>query len=231
MKTMTLMLSLALVAIPGTVAAQARVDAGAAATGQVATRQEGSSRASAGGEAAVQATAEARLPVAPVHRVIAEGRARGASEAQIDRAALAVHSRLRASAEAIRDERRPTPSHAEIEAGAEAIAAGAAREDLERIADAAPSGRSLTACLTALAQLTANGGDAGRVAADLAGRLQAGASDDALMSLAARASGAAGIGGAAIDAAAGVTGTLGAGAGAVGVTGSLIGSVGAGLIP
>ena len=230
MKAMTLMLSVSLVAIPGAVAAQARVDAGAAATGQVTTRHEGSSQAAVGGEAALQATAEARLPVAPVHRVIAEGRARGASAAQIDGAALAVHSRLHAAAEAIHDERRPAPSHAEIEAGAEAIAAGAAPGDLERIADAAPSDRSLTASLTALAQLTAEGGDAARVAADLAGRLQAGASDDAIASLAGGANGAAGIGGAAVDAAAGVTGTVRAGTGAIGVAGSVIGSVGGGII-
>lgn len=231
MKTMTLMLSISLMAVPGTVAAQARVDAEATASGRVTTQHEGSSRAAAGGDAALQATAEAGLPAASVHRVIAEGQARGASAAEIDHAALAVHARLRAAAEAIVDERRPAPSHAEIEAGAEAIAAGAAPKDLERIGDAAPSDRSLTASLTALAQLTANGGDAGRVAADLAGRLQAGASDEAIASLAGSANGAAGIGGAAVDAAAGVTGTVGAGIGAVGVGGSVIGSVGGSILP
>lgn len=185
----------------------------------------------AGGEAALAATAEAGLPQAPVRSIIAEGRARGASAAEIDRAALTVQSRLEASARALRENGEgAAASDAEIVAGAEALASGARPQDLSKLRDSAPADRSLTASLSALAELTATGVAPARAASELAAQLRAGASDAAITRLATNGEavarlqgGTAAIGGAA-------SGALGVGAAAGGITGAVTGAANLGVI-
>jgi hypothetical protein len=186
----------------------------------------------AGGEAALAATVAAGLPEAPVRRVIAEGRARGASEAQVDRAAMAVHTRLRASMQALATSGEGTAASAtEIEAGAEALASGARPRDLRRLADAAPADRSLTASLQALARLSSAGVDPARASGQLAAGLQAGASDAAIADLAASAVSRASVGNGASSVAGSASGALGATSALGGVTGAVGGAVDLGLIP
>lgn len=213
---------------------------------QTTIRTENSAAASASagsstiaGEAAMQQTVELGLPTAHVSSVIAEGRARGATVAQIDQAALAAHARLQASRDALRGDLRASPTDAEIEAGASALASGAEVSALADLRSAAPADRSLTASLHALASLTAQGLTSSAAATELAAMLTAGATDSQLSALSAiDANGAvnlpltgadATLSGAAAAGLGGVTGTAEIGAGLGGeVTGAT--NVGAGLV-
>jgi hypothetical protein len=184
--------------------------------------------------AAVQATVAAGLPTEPVHRVIAQGRARGASEAQIERAAVAAHGRLEASRQALRDEGRPEPTSAEIIAGADAMLVGARPADLERVRESAPRGRPLVASLTAVTELTVRGSRPADAAATVASRLRAGASDQAILTLSAGSGVNAGAAGAdaAGSAAVGAGARVGAGieriGGGASIGGSVVGRAGIG---
>lgn len=188
------------------------------------------SGAEANATVALEATARAGLPEAPVRRTIEEGRARGASEAQVDRAALAVHARLHASRDALRDESRPEPTSAEIVAGADALLSGARPTDLHRVRDAAPAERSLAASLSALAELTSRGENPSAVSGAIAAGIASGVSDNDLLRLAAdgtlgsRLDGT-GAGTGAIDAAIGAA----AGADLLGATSTIGASVVGGL--
>jgi hypothetical protein len=230
---------LALAALPQFAAAQVRASTSASASARVeastATRsgasgaeparpgQPDGARASTAGEAALQAAAQERLPAGPVQRVIAEGRARGASRVSIDRAAAGVEARLSASREALQGSGASArrASDAEITAGAEALATGASVADLSRVRDSAPPSRSLTASLQALARLSAGGVPSGQAAAAVAAQLRAGASDETLTSLTTGASGA--LHGA------GAAGALGTGTSALGASAGVAGSLTAGL--
>ena len=252
MKIRILVVGAAILSWP--LAGSAQVRAGASAKARVgaeaqATRGEertavdrsttaalaGESRAAeghAGGEAALAATVAAGLPEAPVRRVIAEGRARGASRAQVDRAATTVHARLRASMQALGSSAEGSPATgAEIEAGAEAIASGARPADLRSLAEAAPADRSVTASLRALARLSSAGVDPARATAELAAGLEGGASDAAIAELAASTVSRVRLGDGGAGIAGSASGALGAGSTLGGVTGALGGALDVGLIP
>lgn len=211
---------------------RARSSVAGRAQGEAASTAKESPRGPrTGGEAALAATIAAQLPDAPVRRLIAEGKARGASASSIDRAAFTVHSRLSASAEALATSTDGAHrSDAEIIAGAEAIAGGARPEDLEKLRDAAPPERSLAASLTALASLTASGVEPTRAVASLAAQLQAGASDTAISSMAAKAAAGGELQTGAGRIAGDASGTLGTGLGTAGIGAGLLGGVGVGLI-
>jgi hypothetical protein len=167
--------------LEGATNAQGRASAGVARSArQDAPESAGDGRTQAtdgmartGGEAALEATARMRLPERQVRSVIAEGRASGATAAAIDEAAFAAHARLRVAREAIADENGSEPSGPEIEAGATALAAGAASADLVTIRDAAPGNRSLVISLEALAELRRGGMEGAAAAARIAALLKA----------------------------------------------------------
>lgn len=136
--------------------------------------------------------------------------------------------RLDAAREALSDGGRRSLSRREVDAGAEALAAGATRADLARISRSAPAERSLAASLRALVGMRARGVESGRAAAEISARLARGASDRSIRSLAAGAGGVEGAVRATGRTSAGAGGLLGAGAG---VTGSVSGGLRGGLIP
>jgi len=202
-----------LLVIPTGAAAQVSAEASASAEVQVQGEQRSAERSgSASAEAVVRATVEAGLPERPVRRTVAEGRAKGASEAEVVRAALGTHARLATAREAVEEEER-TASADEITLAAEALAAGASRDDLRRIRDAAPADRPLEGAFHALVGAQLEGAASAEAAARIASQLAQGANDGALASAA--------LGSAAGSAA---RGAIGAGAG-------VVGSVGAGIIP
>jgi hypothetical protein len=180
---------------------------------QETSRQSGSVSA----ESVVRATAEAGLPEAPVRRTIAEGQAKGAAEADVVRAALRTQGRLVLAREALESPQRE-PSQNEIALAGEVLARGGSRADLEKVADAAPSGRSLEASLQAMLSLGGSGQTTSQIASSIAAQLAAGASDQSL-----RALGGLNVSGAVGGALGGVTG----GASAAGsLTGTVSGAVG-----
>ena len=188
MKVPLLIAALTILSLP--VAAGAQTGARMDATAE--TRTEIRQGDMTGGEAAIRANVAAGLPEAPVRRAIAEAEARGATRAEIDRAAMQAHTRLRVARSSLSGGRhRREASNLELTAGAEALASGATQAELLRVRDAAPRGRRLEASLTALAELNSRDFDGMSAATAIATRLRGGASDQAISSFAANARSAA----------------------------------------
>ena len=202
---------------------------GGAALSVMQHRGEQTSVPASGADAVLEAAIRSGLPEAPLRRVITQGRARGASAAEIERAAIVVGARLEASARAlIGGARGRAASAAEIEAGAEALARGARTTEIEGLRDAAPSGRSLVVPLTVLAELGASGAGRAELAADLAARVRAGASDATLYRIARDASPAEVLPGGSRPVGGGADAVIRAGVGGLGISGAASGSVGIG---
>jgi hypothetical protein len=177
---------------PATAQVSARTDARAEVRGQLrqGSAQQGSAQQpsqqnnrSVSAESVIRATAEAGLPEAPVRRTVAEGEAKGAAEAEVVRAALRTQGRLVLAREALESGEDRQPSHREITLGAEVLARGGSRGDLERIADAAPEGRSLEASLLTMLSVQGSGRSASGIAGRIAAQLSAGASDQSVGAL------------------------------------------------
>jgi hypothetical protein len=195
-------------------------------------------------EAVLRATAEAGLPQAPVRGTVAEGRAKGAADVDVARAALRTQRRLRLAREALESQANQA-SQEEISLGAEALLQGATRVDLERIGGAAPAERSLETSLRALLSLHAEGHAASEASKTIAAQLAAGASDLSLAALsglnvvAGVAGALQGGGGSGASAAGSLTGSAAATAGAaasgaaaaVQIGAGLTGSIGVGIVP
>jgi hypothetical protein len=117
--------------------------------------------------AAVDATLGAaraeRLPTRPVEDRVAEGRAKGAGEAQVAAAAARALGELRAARTALVRGGHPLPDDAAVALGAQLVARGYTPAQLETVAHESRDGRRLLAAFDALASLQARG-----VAADTA---------------------------------------------------------------
>jgi hypothetical protein len=229
MNRMTIAALAALLAAPAALQAQTTVDARTATSARVEARDgdERQARAGTSVDAEVQATVRADLPREPVVRAAQRARARGRSEAEAARAAAQARVRLQTAQEAMVTSGR-TATDAEIVAGADAMAAGAARADLERIARRAPDERELTASFSALARLGSRSGDFSGASSAIAARLASGTSDRNIGRLAASGSVDAMLRGstAGLDAAGSVTGSVGSVLnGGAGVTGGLTGGI------
>lgn len=147
-----------------------------------------SSKLSAGAQAKVDAifqTAKSKnLPDQPIRERIAEGQAKGAAEAQIVDAAQGVETRLEASQSALIKAGRAQPQPTEIASAAQAMERGANDAHIVSLVKHAPADRSLAVSFNVLAKLAANGESVDDALAKIAAKLDAGASDEALASLA-----------------------------------------------
>lgn len=172
--------------------------AAAAASGDVQGRFRAPKGWSASGSARLEAMYdEARsheVPPEPIARRVAEGQAKGASETTILASAEAVKARLEASHEAmVSAGRKPAP--AETERGATAMEHGVTKVQLEAMAKHTPSDRSLVVAFDVLGRLAARGVPVGRALAEVQGKLDARASDAAIVALAPGANTTASVGG------------------------------------
>lgn len=177
------------------------------------------------------ATARSRgLPERPIQRRAAEGRAKGASEAQVAIAARRVRMNLEATQDAMIRAGRSRPSDEEIERGAAVMERGYTRAHIEAVAMAAPADRSLVVAFDVLAKLSERGIPTVRALAQVQSKLESRASDTSIAALVSAntnanlgvrgpASAAAVQGNAAAGAAASV------GAGAASATGAVTGTV------
>lgn len=193
-------------------------------------------------EASFKTAREKKLPEEPMKRRIAEGQAKGASEAQIVASVDKAEARLEASQSALVRAGRANPQPRDIEAGADAMEQGATEAQVETLAQHTSSDHSLTVAVDVLGKLVARGLPVSQALAQIQAKLDAGATDEAIGSLAASANtGVAGAAdahganpnaaGAAVNAAgnaaAGVTaGVKGVGGAAAGVTGAVTGAAG-----
>jgi hypothetical protein len=125
-----------------------------------------------------------RLPERPMHDRIQEGRAKGATEAQIVAAVERTETRMEATQRAMVKAGRTEPSAEEIERGEEVMARGATEAQIEAFVRRSPSDRSLVVAFDVLSTLTARGVAVDHALAQVSSRLQAGGnSDEALRAL------------------------------------------------
>ncbi|HEV8454627.1 MAG TPA: hypothetical protein VGQ69_05335 [Gemmatimonadales bacterium] len=203
-------LALALALAPGYLAAQSQPE------GQTESKPASQTAATAGFsaetrvrlEAMLRVARERELPTGPLTDRIAEGQAKGASEARILAATAQVEAQLMASQEALIRAGRERPSDAEVERGAELIAHGATTAQLETLARGQSSEHRLLMAFEVLTNLAARGVPVERALEVIGGRLD--------VSVGAQFSGSANSG----------TGRSGLGAG---VAGTVSGNLGVGL--
>jgi hypothetical protein len=140
-------------------------------------------------DAAFKAAKDKNLPDAPMRERIAEGQAKGATEAQVVDAVQGVQTRLEASQAALIKGGRAQPDQNEIAGGAQAMERGATADQVSGLVKHAPAGRSLAVAFNTLAKLSANGEPVDGALAKITAKLDAGATDDAVASLAGGLSG------------------------------------------
>jgi len=194
----------ALVLAPAVLAGQAtsgnppadRTTAAAAALVQANTKIPNgfSAEARARLEAMFQVALQKHLPTEPMADRMAEGQAKGASEAQIVAATQKTEAQLEASQEALIKAGRERPSDEEVARGAQVIARGATSAQLEAFVRHAPSGRGLEVAFEVLTQLFARGVPVDQAFTVIGAQLESGASDGRLVSVLGSANAQAGLG-------------------------------------
>jgi hypothetical protein len=162
-------------------AASATTAASSQATVAVPSNYSAESRAKI--EAAFRATREKSLPEEAMRQRMAEGQAKGASEAQVVAAVQRAEARLQSSHSALIRAGRANPRPEEVSNAEQAMARGATEAQIEALARRAPADRSLTVALSVLSKLEARGQPVDQALAQVAAKLDARASDDAIMGL------------------------------------------------
>lgn len=233
---------------------QSSGQASGAATGSQTTASNAGTRAlsadaQAKVDANIRAAHERKLPEEPIRQRVAEGQAKGASDAQIAAASGRTLVDMQSAFEAMVHGGHTSPSDAEVSRGASLIARGYSTVQLEGVARNAGSDRSLTTAFDVLTSLQARGVSNANALAQVESQLAAHASDAQIGALATNANANAGLNGAlggsqgsgaasaTGNATAGVAGSAAAGAGAAasgavsgatsgaGATGGLSGAV------
>jgi hypothetical protein len=226
MKKLTLAATLVLA--PTAMFAQASVQAGAKTNVQATSAaQAGSERklsAEAQGtvDANIRVAHERKLPEEPIRQRVAEGQAKGASDAQIAAASGKTLLDLQNSFDAMVRGGRANPSDAEVTRGAQLMARGYTSTQLEAVTKQAPSDRSLVVAFETLTALQARGASTANAVAQIESRLAARASDAQIRELTANANAAAGVNGA-LNAGGAPAAAAGATAGVAGAVGGVLG--------
>lgn len=230
MRTLAIAATLALA--PAVASAQGSVQAQSSTSTSASVRSERalSADAQATVDANIRVAREHQLPEEPIRQRVAEGQAKGASDAQVAAASTRTLAELRGSFDAMVRAGRAEPSNEEVSRGAQLMARGYTEAQIEAVARKAPSDRSLVVAFETLTSLQARGVSTGRAIAQVGSRLSSRASDAQLRVLA-DAHGTAGVAstsavsGAASAAAGGAASTIagsaaaGAGASGAGVLG------------
>lgn len=228
--------SLVIALTPAALLAQAQGGAHAQSQTKASAELKGGSgmqtSASTSVDAEVAVARERGLPTQPIRRRAAEGRAKGATEAQVAFAARRMRANLEVAHDAMVRAGRTHPSDEETERGAYAIERGYTRAQIEVLAHSAPSDRSLVVAFDVLTRLVARGVASSTALAQVQSKLESRASDAQITALASSnalihvgvgrgpQSGAAATGNAAVGAAAGAT------KGAATASGAVSGAVG-----
>ena len=231
------LMMLAVALTPAALTAQSVQAKGQARTSANATAGETSAQSATSVDAEIAIARRKQLPEERIRRRVAEGRAKGASEAQLALAASRVRANLEAAHEAMVRAGRSQPSDDEVDRGAGAIERGYTSAEIEAVVKAAPSDRSLVTAFDVLTRLAARGVTTGKALAQVQSRLEARATDtelDALVNANAGGRAAVGTPGAAVggkaNAAVGAA-AAGAAGGAASATGTVSGKVGAVIKP
>lgn len=124
-------------------------------------------------EAELTAARKRELPEAPIRRRVAEGEAKGASEAQKAEAARKVRLTMEATVEAMAAGGRPHPTDEEIDRGEGMMERGFTKAQVEAVTKSAPSDRSLVVAFDVLTRLNERGVPVGKALAQVTAKLQA----------------------------------------------------------
>lgn len=200
------------------VQANARVDAGA--QGSAASP---SSRLSADAQSQVEANIkvarERRLPEEPIRKRVAEGQAKGASEAQVVAASKRTLVDLQTSHDAMVRGGHAQPSDDEVARGAQLVASGYTSAQIEAVAQHSAPERSLVTAFEVLTSLKAQGKSTTGAVTQVESQLAARVSDTQLRSLV-TTSGNVSLAGGVTGAVNGVTGGQAAASGSAATAGS-----------
>jgi hypothetical protein len=130
--------------------------------------------------AAFDAARAKRVPEQPMRQRMAEGQAKGASDAQIATAVSRTESRLEASQSAMIRAGRANPSPEEISAGEQAMASGTSDVQIEALAKHASADHSLVVALNELTRLEQRGMPVANALAQVQGNVDAHGSNGAV---------------------------------------------------
>lgn len=217
-----------LAAVPGAAMAQSSAD-----TTRSSAEANASASATVEFRALRQEARDSQVPEQALVNVMAEGQAKGATDAQLVSAGHATLARLVATKQALISAGREHPSDADIQQGATLMAQGATSAQVAAFAAKAPADRSLTVAFSALASLTARGTSVAEAMAQVGSRLEASASDAELAALSTSTSAAGSVTGNAssLSAAGSVSSAGMVGGGGTNVSGQLTGAVTGSLAP
>ena len=203
---------------------------GAASGSQTASSSSSARHLSADAQAKVDANLRAaharKLPEEPIRQRVAEGQAKGASDAQIATASGRTLVDMQSAFEAMVHGGHTSPSDAEVSRGASLIARGYTTVQLEGVARNAGPERSLTAAFDVLTSLQVRGASNANAIGQVESQLAAHASDAQLGALATNANTTAGLNGA-LGGSQGSAATSAAGSATAGVAGSAAAGAGA----
>ena len=166
--------------------AMASAKADAHANGHFAAPKGWSADGSAKLEAMYQQADDDSVPREPIADRVAEGYAKGASETTILASAGRVHANLVESRKALVTAGRK-PTRDETARGASAMEHGVTSAEIEAMARRTPNDRSLAVAFDVLGKLAARGVPVTHAITEVQGKLDARASDAALVSLVAKA--------------------------------------------
>ncbi|HEY3286066.1 MAG TPA: hypothetical protein VGJ96_02985 [Gemmatimonadaceae bacterium] len=162
--------------------AEARAHANANAAFNVPERFSANGRAKL--EGMFSAARQRELPEKPIADRVAEGEAKGASEADILAAAGRTQADMETTQEAMLAAGRARPSGEEISRGAMLMAHGATSAQIEAMARHTPSNRSLVVAFDVVSRLAAEGLPVTQALSRVQAKLDARASDATILSLA-----------------------------------------------
>jgi hypothetical protein len=128
-------------------------------------------------EAEIAAARAWRLPEGPIVRRVEEGRAKGATEAQLAIAAHKVRLTMEGAHSAMVSAGRMKPSDDEIEHGGSAMERGYTREQLQAVVKSCPSDRSLVVAFDVLTRLNERGVPVAKALAQVQAKLETRQSD------------------------------------------------------
>ena len=134
-------------------------------------------------EGEVAAARAWRLPEEPIRRRVAEGRLKGASEAQLALAAHKVRLTMEGAQSAMVSAGRMKPTDEEVERGGNAMERGYTREQLQVVVKSAPSDRSLVVAFDVLTRLNEKGMPVAKALAQVQAKLEARQSDESIGTL------------------------------------------------
>lgn len=145
-------------------------------------------------EAELELARTKQLPEEPIRRRVAEGKAKGANDAQLAEAARKARVTMETTVAAMKSGGRTTPTDEEIDRGTSMMERGYTKSQVEVVAKSAPSDRSLVVAFDVLTKLNERGVPVAKALAQVTAKLEAREPDvDIQTLLGAQAGGAVGV--------------------------------------